>query len=460
MPAYKSTYNACLDLYFLGGSYRKRTSDDAVNLFAKAYGEDPDLALMVLAYLRDAREGVGERKLFRTIIRWLAVNSHDFKVSYIPTIGRWDDLLSLIDTPYENDALGAIVDALKSGKPETALCAKWMPRKGKEARLLREFLGIYPRDYRRLLVKNTRVVETQMCTKEWAGINYSHVPSVANIKYNAAFLRNDERRRREFLESAKKGEVKINTSVAFPHTIVQMILGDRNSNSLKEGSYLKLIAQKNDTALAMWKQLPDVIGDGTKRILCCADTSGSMRGTPILISLGISLYCSEKLKGPFQNAFITFSENPEIQVVTGDLYERICQIRAQHPRNTNFERIFTSVLDAAKKSDLKEEDMPTDICVISDMEFDQACGYPKDDAFTLVRKMYADAGYDMPNIIFWNVNARNDHAPVQRNSKGVALISGSSQNAIKSVLGGVTTPVDVMLKSVNVPRYREFCPNK
>jgi hypothetical protein len=212
----------------------------------------------------------------------------------------------------------------------------------------------------------------------------------------------------------------------------------------------------------MWGQLPDVIGDGSKRILVCSDVSNSMHppysptADPFCMSLALGIYCSERLKGPFQNAFITFSEKPYLQYTTGNIFERLSQIRIDNPKNTNLEAIFKLVLDTAAKNKLDNAQLPTDVMIISDMEFDKATEYPKDDALKLIRKMYADSGYDMPNVIFWNVNGRNSHFPIQMDSRGVALISGASQNAIKAVMNGVTTPVEAMLKAVNVDRYSQF----
>lgn len=463
MPAFKSTTNACLDLFFQGGAYRERSSNDAIRLFNAAYKENSEIAVMILAYLRDARQGTGERKFFREVIRYLANNNISFNVAYVPVIGRWDDLLSLFGTPLQTDALQVIADALLAEKPD-GLCAKWMPRKDKFARIIREFLKLYPKDYRKLLVKHTQVVETKMCDKNWGEINYSHVPSVANIKYNKAFLRNDEDRRREFLAAAKKGDVKVHATVAFPHSIVAMML-PRGTFRISDGESLARHVTKNDTAIAMWKNLPNVVGNGSKRILVCSDVSNSMHppysktADPFNMSVALGIYFSEHLKGPFNNAFITFSKKPYLQYTSGDLYERLGQVRIENPSNTNIEGIFELVLKTAQKVSLPEDQMPTDILIISDMEFDRALAYPKNDAFAVIRKMYADAGYDMPNIIFWNVNGRNEHMPIGRDARGVALVSGASPNAIRSVLDGVTTPADVMLRTVQTERYMKFVKN-
>ena len=454
MKAYKSTSSACLDLFFLGGSYRTRADGEIVNLFTLALQEDKDMALKIIAYLRDAREGVGERRFFRECLKVLASREIDFNLPYIAELGRWDDLLVFIDTPFQGQALQAIADALHD---RNALCAKWMPRKGKESRILREFLKMYPKDYRKLLVSLTNVVETSMCRSEWSAINYEHVPSVANVKYNGAFLRNDETRRREFLAKAVKGEAKINAATLMPHQIIQLMMPTgEGSIHVREGSNFSKVITKNDTAIALWNNLKDVSKDSSRRILPVCDTSGSMRGMPILVSLGLGLFLSERMPGIFQNSFVTFSKTPEIQYVEGDIYEKLCQIRAFHPSNTNLNAVFDTILKVAVKNSLSEDEMPTDIVVISDMEFDTAFNSPRDDAFAMIRKEYATHGYDMPNIIFWNVDARNDHSPISRNSKGVALISGSSQNAINSVMKGVVSPIDVMESAVSVERYEKF----
>lgn len=453
MPAFKSTTNACLDLFFLGAAYRKKTEADIISLFSSAYNENAELAIRILTYFRDVREGAGERRFFRVCLTWL-INStkQSLNLLAIPEIGRWDDLLCLLETPAKDVVLDIIKDELGSVKP-SGLCAKWMPRKGRAARLIREHIGLYPKDYRRLIVSNTSVVETKMCKKQWPDINYEHVPSVANVKYNKAFLRNDETRRRQFLELAKSGKATIKSSVSYPHDIVGMML-ERSTGSLREGESLSRIVKNNDTAIAMWSQLPNVIGDGSRRLLVCSDTSGSMAGQPLLVSLAMGIYASERLTGPFKNAFITFSTNPILQYTEGNLYERLCQIKAIHPSNTDLYKVFKVVLDTAVKHKVPENEMPTDVAIVSDMQFDKATGHPKDDAFKMIRKMYADSGYDMPNIIFWNVSASSSkNVPIERDSRGVALISGASQNALKAVLNGITTPVDVMLKAVSNDRY-------
>lgn len=448
MKTFTTSLNANLDLFFMGGAFRKRSEGDLIALFVKAYYEDPKLSLKILAYIRDCRGGLGERRFFRVVIKHLAQSNKPFNIGCIPELGRWDDLFELFDTNFEKEALNTIKIGLEASN---ALCAKWMPRKGIIANKIRKSLELTPKEYRKVLVKLTKVVETTMCNKEWSAINYSHVPSVANVKYNKAFLRNDEERRREFLGKAVKGEVKINSSVSYPHDLIKMMID--NTRSTQENHKLK--PKRNDTAIAMWNQLPDYIGESKINLLPICDTSGSMSGDPFLISVGLGLYISERTKGIFKDAYITFSSKPYLQYTKGDLFERISQMKAHHPSNTNLEATFELVLDTAVKNRISQEEMPTHLLIISDMEFDQATR-ANHTALKMIKDKYKSANYEMPNIIFWNVNSRQDNVPVRFDKNGVGLISGASPAAIKAVLSGDITPMSIVYRAVNKEKYEKF----
>lgn len=453
MKTFSSSLNSNLDLFFMGGAFRNRSEQELVSLFSKAYHEDYQLALMILAYIRDCRGGMGERRFFRIVIKHLAESGNGpFNIHHIPELGRWDDLFVLFNTPFEDETLSIIQKALES---KNGLCAKWMPRKGLIANKIREYLELTPKEYRKLLVKLTKVVETQMCNNEWGGINYSHVPSVANVKYNKAFLRHDETRRRDFLAKAIKGEVKINSSVSFPHDIVKMMINPTTWHNRYYNDKGFLTPKRNDTAIAMWNQLPNYMEDSEVKLLPICDTSGSMAGLPLLISLGLGLYISERNEGIFKDAFITFSKTPELQYTKGNLYERLCQIKAIHPANTNLEATFGMLLHTAQKNKLKQKDMPTHLLIISDMEFDQATK-PNYNALKMIKKKYKECGYDIPGIIFWNVNSRQNNVPIRFNTEGVALISGASPAVIQAVLENKISPMDIVYAAVNKDRYKAF----
>lgn len=436
---YSTSLNACLDMFFMGGASRNKTAQEIINLFNKAYYENSELALKILAYIRDVRGGMGERRFFRICIKHMAETGKPMKLDYIPEIGRWDDLLEFVGTPYQDPALNAIGKGLKD---QNALCAKWMPRQGKIANLLRRkaFADFTPKEYRKYLVALTNVVETQMCKKEWLDVNYSHVPSIANVKYNKAFLRNDETRRREFLEKAKKGEVKINSSAAFPDDVV----------------YKTGLRGDWDTAIAMWNQLPNYLEGKSVRMLPVCDVSGSMYGRPIEISVSLGMYISERNDSIFKDAFVTFSTKPKLQYLKGDLRERYLQLsQAEWAMSTDLDAVFQLILSAAIKGGISQDEMPTHILIISDMEFNQ-CARSNDTAFQSIKRQYKAAGYELPNIIFWNVNSRQDNVPVRFTKEGVGLVSGASPAVLQAVLSGTINPIDIMLRAVDVPKYQAF----
>lgn len=452
MVTNRSSLNAVLDLFFKGGAARKWSESEIQALFASAIKEDPRLAIQTLGYIRDVRGGMGERRFFRSCLRYIARNTININLKQIPEIGRWDDLFAFIGTAYENDAFMVIKEALTE---KNGLCAKWMPRKGRVASRLRQFIGMTHKEYRKTLVHLTKVVETQMCAKQWGDINYSHVPSVANKIYSKAFLKHDAERRREFIEKAIKGDVKINASAIFPHDIIKMIIPGGGTNSVSNGSGIGKIIKQNDTALAMWNQLPNYLEGVTRNFMVMADTSGSMSGDPFLISIALAMYMSERTEGAFKDAFLTFDMKPELQYLSGDLYTKLSQIRAYHG-NTNLEAAFRLLLETAIQKRVPAEQMPSDIIIVSDMEFDYACR-PNWNAMQMIKNNYFAAGYTCPNIIFWNVRSQGrDNVPVRFNDKGVGLVSGASPAVLKALFGGQINPIDILLRAVDVEKYRKL----
>lgn len=435
---FNTSTNACLDLFFMGGAFRNRSEEELIALFSKAYFEDKTLALQILAYIRDCRGGMGERRFFRVATKYLADNGYHFNLELIPTLGRWDDVLELINTSLRNRVVELILNALQS---EDGLCAKWMPRQGKIANLIR-ISGIYtPKEYRKLLVSLTNVVETQMCNKEWAGINYSHVPSMANVKYNKAFLRNDETRRREFLAKAVTGEVKINSGVAFPDDVL----------------YKTGVRGDWQTATAMWNQLPNYLEGSEVKFLPICDVSGSMSGRPMEISISLGMYLSERNTSIFKDAFITFSRNPKLQVLTGDLKARYMQLsKAEWDMNTDIQAVYRLLLQTAINNKLSQDDMPTHLLIISDMEFDACAENANQSIFKNIKENYKFYGYKSPNIVFWNVNSRQNNVPVRFNKDGVGLVSGASPAVLQAVLSGNINPIDIMMRAVDQDKYKLF----
>ena len=374
-------------------------------------------------------------------------------MTLIPEYGRWDDLKAFENTAAEEYALATIITALERGD---ALCAKWMPRKGSFAAKIRDFLNLSPKQYRKLLVGLTNVVETQMCAKEWDEINFEHVPSLAMSRYGMAFTKNAQDSFSKYVESLKKGEVKVNTVAIYPYDVTKALF-------------------KNDAAEEQWKALPNFLEGNTEKILPLVDVSGSMSNvcggnlTCMDVAISLGLYISERNEGPFKDHFLTFSSNPELQHLTGDLKDRFNQMkRADWGMSTNLEKAYKLILDQALNHNISQEEMPTQLLILSDMEFDQATDQREEvfgwgeqsrdtwnpTAQEMVEKMFTDAGYKVPNIVYWNIQSRNGNVPVRFDQDGTALISGFSPSIMTSLLGGAEmNPQSIMMETIGKERY-------
>jgi hypothetical protein len=315
-----------------------------------------------------------------------------------------------------------------------------------------------PKQYRKSLVGLTNVVETKMCAKDWNSIDFGKLPSVASARYQKAFGKNAYESYSAYIQSLVKGEAKINAGAVYPYDVTK---------SLNHGN--------STVANEQWKALPNYMEGANDMILPVVDVSGSM-STPaggsknvtcmdVAISLG--LYISERNEGPFKDAFITFSSNPQLQVLSGSLRDRYAQMsNSDWGMSTNLEATFKLILDQATKHKLSQDEMPNKILILSDMEFNAATnsrgGWYSRDAKTewnptaqqMIEKMYADAGYKMPQIVYWNIQSRNGGVPVAFDTQGTALVSGFSPAIMTSLLGGdIQSPQQIMDKTILSERY-------
>lgn len=450
MRAIKDTLSNTTTLFFRIGASRGK---NITAQFEKAFQENADVALRIAQWARDARGGAGERELYRQVLKHLEQAHTDVLLGTrllenTAEIGRWDDLLIFTNSDVKAKAFGLIWKALDSGN---GLCAKWMPRKGPVALELRTFLGWSPKYYRKRLVELTKVVETQMCAKQWDEINFSHVPSLAMSRYSKAFGKNASDSFTEFKTKLKSGDksVKVNAGAVYPYDITK---------NVKYG----------DSGLAdeQWKALPNFIGDAMVLPMC--DVSGSMSSpaggygskstvTCMDVSISLGLYCSDKNVGPFKDLFLTFAGTPKFEYLKGTLSQKIKQMHEAGRNwgtNTNLHAAFDGILNVAISNDVAAKDMPKVLLLISDMQFDQ-CSRFDDSAMQMIRRKYEKAGYEMPQIVFWNLNAA-DNVPVKFDQKGVALVSGFSPSIMKSVLAADMegfTPEGIMKKAVMSDRY-------
>ena len=488
MAAYKSSLNKVLDLFAKGASHRK-SSNTIPMMVRDAYNEDKLSTVRCLFYLRDVRGGQGEREVFRKGIREVAeidtktfINSN--LISHIPTYGRWDDLFCLFGIHDELDKqiinlvtlqFAEDVANYKEDKP-ISIMAKWLPsvntssnKTRRLAKRLVKSLGVSEKLYRKTLSKLRKrigILETYLTNKDYT-FDYSAVPSNANMKYRKCFNEKDGERYRKHVDAVTKvlesgdttTKVKDNVKALYPYEIVGKFM-----SNCSWGWNPSNISQTEKQRLEnMWKQLPNYFGEESshKNWLTVIDTSGSMlsysKPSPMEVAISLGLYIGERNTGIFKDKYITFSERPSF-VTVNDKWKLETKIKHIVENsiiaNTNLERVFSLVLDAAVSHDLPKSEMPEAIVIISDMQFDTCVNDGNNPtAYNMITKKYNDAGYPVPKLVFWNV-AQSDRGnlPVTQHKYGAVLVGGCQVGLFEQILSG-KTPVDFMMKVLNGERY-------
>jgi hypothetical protein len=449
MKARKSTADACVDLFFKIGAMRGK---DVTKEFVAAYVEDKDVALRIAQHARDVRGGAGERKIFRDILAYLEVHDQEAAkalLTKVPEIGRWDDIFVFKTQPLKTAAYTMLGDALRE---KNGLAAKWTPRQGPVAAEVRKFFGMSPKFYRKSLVEMTKVVEQDMCAKKWDEINFSHVPSVAAARYKKAFNRNTPAYA-AYVASLVKGDdpkVKVNAGAVYPYDVIKGV-GRLNRNDKTE---LDLITKQ-------WEALPNFVGDAN--VLALVDVSGSMSSpaggtgstTCMDVAISLGLYVADKNKGVFKDTFLTFSSKPELLNLKGNIVQKVQQMhKSDWGMSTDLHAALDKILSTAVNGNVPQEDMPSMLLIMSDMQFN-ACIKFDDSAMQMMQRKYKNAGYEVPQVVFWNLRA-GSNVPVSADASGVALVSGFSPSILKAVLAADMddfTPRGIMLKALMVERY-------
>lgn len=457
MKARASTAKACVDLFFKIGASRGK---DITKDFVAAYVENKELALRIALWVRDVRGGAGEREIFRQILKYLDIHEPADAARLllkVPEVGRWDDIFVVESKINRETAFTMLGDALRE---RNGLAAKWTPRKGQLAVEIRNFFGMSPKFYRKSLVEMTKVVEQDMCAKNWDAINFSHVPSVAHSRYKKAFFRNTQEYAKYVAELIKDPKdrtvnVKINAGAVFPYDVLKGVIGayrnDYNKTQL-------------DAMQAQWDAMENFIGDAN--VLPLVDVSGSMtclaggrnstsKTTCLDVAVSLGMYVADKNKGKFKDTFLTFSGTPELLHLKGTIVQKANQmVQSTWGMNTDLVKAMDKILKTAVEGGVSQEEMPEMLLIMSDMQFD-ACARFDDSAMQMIARKYEAAGYELPKIVFWNLDAA-DNVPVKYDTAGVALVSGFSPAIMTAVLGGDPdkfTPEAMMLKAVMVDRY-------
>ena len=461
----RTTGSDCLDLFSTIGALRKADENDIIERFIRAYCESPDTAMKILFYARDVRGGLGERRTFRILLRWLADNhsaSVIKNIQYIPEFGRYDDLLELSGTACESEAVAFIKEQLEKDVEaldkdgDVSLLAKWLPsvntsnnaavRAGKK---LAKLLGMSESKYRKTLSAlraQIKIIENNLREKKY-DFDYEKQPSKALFKYRQAFIRNDNDRYTDYLDRVSKGEAKMNTGTLMPYELVESVLNK-----------LTAMSEEEKTAVnTTWEKLEDFGGD--ENILAVIDGSGSMYAwkapTPASVALSLGLYFAERNKGAFANHFITFSHAPQMIEIKGDNFvDKLRYVTTfDEVADTNLEAVFRLVLETAVKYKVTQSELPSKLVIISDMEFNYCVEDGDLTNFENARRMFEENGYRLPDVVFWNVASRNRQQPVSQNEQGAALVSGCTPRLFSMIAGGELSPLKIMLEIIGSERY-------
>lgn len=461
--AKNTTDSDLLDMFATIGSMRTRSENEIIKKFELAFQEDPLGAMRCLFYARDIRGGLGEKRVFRVLLPYIAEKHTEElrkNLYYIPQYGRYDDFYSLIDTKLEDAMWEKVKERLAldciamqgDEKEPCSLLAKWLKKADASSQNTRK-LGIYTAkklgmsvyDYKRLcnrLRKHIDVVEQRMSARQWDSINYPAVPSRAMMNYRKAFARHDEERFEEYINNVSSGKEKINAATLYPYDIVEKILYSHKDSKVLE---------------AQWDNLPNYV-DGDMNAVVMADVSGSMCGRPMATSIGLAMYFAERNKGAYHNLFMTFSGNPEFVEIKGNtITQKIDFIsKASWNMDTDLEAALLKILEVAIENHCSQEEMPKSLIIISDMEINRCTNQKHGENFyDYVSRIYKDNGYKIPNMVFWNVNSRHDVFLSDKDRKGVQLVSGQSASTFKNLIGCVDkTPVEMMYSVLNSERYQ------
>ena len=487
MQGYKSIDNPYLDFLYKVSSFRGKGEEELNEIaldFINSLGESElrKYLLKFIIYIRDPRNGLGERALGRELLSSL-FKYFDFEnkediftwvVNRLYDYGRWDDYVSLVQSLHlsefgsqENKEGVTYIQQLVLSLKKTleddlknieinasaTLLAKWMPSINTSSYTTRSWAHFFVRNfdwsekqYRQTLSKlrkYLKVTERQMSHNEWKEINYEKVPSLANLRYKDAFLRHDRERREEYLSKLSKGEVKINSSVNFPHDIV---------HKYTDTGWSIIINNYDETVEQLWKNLKEI--PGLNDTLVVRDDSGSMVSclgktniTALEVATSLGIYCGEHCSETYKNKIISFSGNPKYLDFSNkdSLHDKLEYLyKHSEVANTNIRKVFQLILKTATDNNLIQEDLPKQILIISDMEFDEGVDFERN-PIAEAQVEFERYGYKVPKLIFWNVNSRTNTVPIKTNGLGVYLLSGFSPNVLNLLSYGIDNQFEALV---------------
>ncbi|WP_026513305.1 DUF2828 family protein [Butyrivibrio sp. LB2008] len=467
---YVSTRSECLDLFATIGALRNASDEDIINRFVKAYAENAELAMKMLFFARDIRGGLGERRVFKVILKYLAVNeplSVRKNIENIAEYGRYDDLLALMDTPVEKEASDYIEKTLRADMEALAqdgedakvsLLAKWLPSINasnrdtvRNAKKIARAMKMTDSEYRKALSAlraQIKIIENNLREKDYS-FDYEKQASKALYKYRRAFIRNDGERYRSFIQKAKENPTVMHTGTLTPYDVIAPVI-----------KRAEITEDERSAMDATWNALENYAG--SENSLVVVDGSSSMywgiNTSPAAVAQSLGIYFAEKNTGAFHNHFITFSNRPRLVEIKGrDIVEKVRYCMGFNEcSNTDLEKTFMLILNTAVRNNLKQSDMPEKLYIISDMEFDMCAKNSGMTNFENAKAEFERRGFKLPQIVFWNVNSRNTQQPVEMNEQGVALVSGCNPQIFSMLKDGNFEPYKFMMSVLSSKRYERI----
>ena len=385
--------------------------------------------------------------------------------------------------------------ANSAGGKKVSMCAKYCPREGKHFATGKAsaFSGLvsklYPavgahkvnkKQYRQLIAKLTKaldVPEVKMCGKRFSELDFAKVPSVCSKKFCKAFLNEklksmpapaeeetgnrypaDEDRilcRQNLVQAALDQKVK--GKQLFPHEIVQTLYDGHGRVSGMEQVVFN--AQWKDIRTHLLEQLTAASAASTEngtpipapainlgKLVPLSDVSGSMSGTPLIVSIALGILVSEVNHPAFRDRVLTFETHPQWVNLSelSTIAQKVEKLRhAPWGGSTDVDLAFQRIRDVVRENRLPVEEVP-DLIIFSDMQFDQAVGARQQTTqLERVRQMFAEVGveicgspYPAPKIIFWNLRSGTQGFPAQAEDENVQMLSGFSPSLLKFVLEG------------------------
>lgn len=341
---------------------------------------------------------------------------------------------------------------------------------------LRYAREMYRRDVSQLR-KHLQIVERNITSRTYDKIQYQKVPSLAMNNYKDLFTRYDKERFVAYLKDVALGKSTISGATLLPSTLIRdrrkrcpgMPFSSRNTAEI--ASTAELDAIHKEVLNSQWKTLVQRIKDsGTmSSAIAVCDVSGSMfnaissDGTEAIdASIGLSLLVAEVTAPPFGGSMITFDETPEVfQVNLNQTLAKKYKHIAEAPWGgcTDFVAVFEKLLlPMAIQNNLRQEDMVKRVFVFSDMQFNGADSGGDSrwtTSYERIKAAFNDAGYEMPELVFWNLCGKRGNAdfgpqnggtdasakPVTAADVGTMLVSGYSQAMLKAFMDG-ESPVE------------------